>query len=491
MTFTLETGDLVFHVEEGPLTKFGKVRFEGVRSLPTAELERFFDFEGSGFLFLGPVLLEPSKVDAAVSSVESAYHAEGFLRVDVGEPEIVWNAERTRADVLVRVEEGTRYTVAAATVSGAPRSLLGSPDPVGRPYRSTLPAQLAAPRPPGAPRRRLRVRRGDRLRPRSTTRRPRRASAIEAEPGEPIRLDEIRFAGNRATRRGFLRRRFDMRRGDVIRRDRLEQGVADLYRSRLFDAVQADARARRRRAARISRCAVEEAETKRLDLEVGWGSWDLLYGSFQYKDLNLFGHGRILRVGGLASFRTVRRRGAGGGSLDPRPGQPAVGDARGRPTRGPVLRLHRPYRRSSRSSGASTAIRQLWGGYRFRIEEATQPQRGPPARGAEEIDGFQRSAGPYVRYRYDRRDDLFTPTTGWIAEVAGLWSTPAAGRQPLLPGARASARRTTSTSRPGASSRWARAHGLADALRRHGPAHPAARTSSVGSRACAASTRTS
>lgn len=424
VTFRLEGGDLVFHVEEGPLTKFGKVRFEGVRSLPVPELEQLFDFQGSGFLFLGPVLLEPQKVVSAVSSVESAYHAAGFLRVDIAEPEIVWNAERTQADVLVRVEEGRRYTVSAVELTGAARSTLGDPDPVGGPYRSTLPAGLST-----------RVRRA--LRDEGYAFAEVTASAeiddetatvrirVEAEPGEPTRLDEIRFTGNDATRSSFMRKRFSLGRGDVIRRDRLEEGVANLYRSRLFDSVQADLVPTTPGRADLE-VKVAGADTKRLDLEVGYGSWDLLYGGFLYKDLNLFGRGRILRVRGLVSFKTY------GGQVQVEDPWILGQDNRVWVTLGAVQREDQFYDYTGFNAELAlhrrlSRTQQIWGGYEFSLEEATNLSAVLPPEEQEEIAGFQRSAGPYVRYRYDRRDDLFTPTSGWIAEASGLWSLPILG----------------------------------------------------------------
>jgi len=424
VTFTLEQGDLVFHVEEGPLTKFGQVRFEGVRSLPTADLRKLFEFKGSGFLFLGPVLLDPIKVAAAVSSVESAYHAAGFLRVDVAEPEIVWSADRTEADVLVRVDEGKRYTVASADVVGARRGLLGAPEPVGGPYASTLPAALAT-----------RVRRALRdegyafaevegtaeVDDETATARIR----IEAEPGAPTRLGEIRFSGNDATRSSFMRKRFPLARGDVIRRDRLEKGVANLYRSRLFNSVQAELVPTTPGHADLE-VQVKGAETKRLDLEVGWGSWDLLYGAFHYKDFNLFGQGRVLRLQGLASFKTF-----GGEVTVEDPWVLGQGN-RMWITLGAVEREEQFYDYTAFTVELALERRfdrhqRLWGGYQFRLEEARNLSAVLPPDEQEKIDGFQRSAGPFVRYRYDQRDDLFTPTKGWVAEAAGKWSTPILG----------------------------------------------------------------
>lgn len=422
--FTLEGGDLVFHVEEGPLTKFGRVRFEGVRSLPTADLVKLFDFDGSGFLSLGPVLLDPVKVVAAVSSVESVYHAAGFLRVDVADPEIVWNADRTRADVLVRVEEGRKYTVSGVTVSGGSRAMLGSPDPLGTPYRGTLTAQLAA-----------RVRRALRdegyafAEVKGTAEVDDETATVRiqlvAEPGEPTRLDAVRFSGNRATRTSFMRRRFPLKRGDVIRRDRLEAGVANLYRSRLFDSVQADVVETVPGRADLV-VEVEPADTKRLDLEAGWGSWDLLYGAFTYKDFNLFGQGRILRLSGLASFKTY------GGEVQVEDPWILGQGNRIWVTLGAVEREEQFYDYTAFHAELAAERRfdrhqKLWGGYRFSLEEARNLSAVLPPDEEEKIDGFQRSAGPYVRYRFDKRDDLFTPTTGWIAEAAGLWSTPILG----------------------------------------------------------------
>jgi len=424
VTFTLEGDDLVFHVEEGPLAEFGRVRFEGVESLPVPDLEKHFAFDGSGFLGLGPVLVVPQEAGAAVSAVEAAYHVAGFLRVEVEDPELVWNDDRTVADLLVRVEEGPRYTVSSVIVEGASRALLGAEDPTGKPYRSTLPALLAT---------RIRsalrnegyafaeVRPSVEVDDETATARIR----IVAEPGEPVRLDEIRFQGNAATRTDFMRRRFSLGPGDVIRRQRLEQGVADLYRSRLFDEVRAEVVPTSPGRADLE-VEVREADTKQIDVEGGWGSWDLLYGMVRYKDFNLFGRGRILRASALASFKSY------GGEVQIEDPWILGQDNRIWVTVSALQREEQFY--DYTAFGAELAFerrfdrhQRLWGGYAFRLEEATDLSAVLPPEEQEQIAGFQRSAGPYLRYRYDKRDDLFMPTRGWIAEIGGRWSTPVLG----------------------------------------------------------------
>ena len=65
-----QNGDaLVFHVEEGPRARFGRVRFEGVSQIPVADLEKLFEFEGSGFLALKTPYLRRDEVWSAVSAV--------------------------------------------------------------------------------------------------------------------------------------------------------------------------------------------------------------------------------------------------------------------------------------------------------------------------------------------------------------------------------------------------------------------------------------
>lgn len=419
VTFEIKGSDLVFDVEEGPLARFGKVRFEGVESLPVEDLEKLFDFKGSGFLDLGPPVLDPQEVASAGSAVESAYLEEGFLRVEVEDPRIVWNAEHTEADIVVRVKEGRRYTVDAVTIEGADRSVLEGNDGVGGPYTVHLSYRLA-----------VRIRR--KLRDEGLAFAKVDATAevddetatarirLDVDAGEPTRLKEIRFHGNNQTRTGFMRDRFETKQGDLIRRNQLEAGIADLYRSRLFTSVQANMEPDGPGWANVD-VTVGEADTKRLDAEVGWGSWDLLYGRVRYKDFNLFGVGRVLRASAAASLKSH----AGEIQIE----DPWILGQGNRlwVTLGAIQRQERFYDYTGFDSelGFERLLdrhHRLWGGYVFRIEEGTNIAAEIPEDERGEIEGFKRTAGPYVRFRRDMRDDRFLPTKGLLAEAGTLVS---------------------------------------------------------------------
>jgi outer membrane protein insertion porin family len=98
-----------------------------------------------------------------------------------------------------------------------------------------------------------------------------------------------------------------------------------------------------------------------------------------------------------------------------------------------VLRRERPFYTSREFDVRVGAERRfgldhrLIAGYFFQVSEATDVDAFlPPAQRAL-LEGFGRSAGLTVTWRYDSRDDRFLPKRGTLAETGVLWSSPALG----------------------------------------------------------------
>ena len=102
---------LALIVAEGPFTTLGAIDFSGVKGLSEATLRDYvigttrerFPRTKAALPFV------QSDVDTGVERIRGLYLSEGFLDSIVDPPQISFNADKTRADVLVTVREGTRY----------------------------------------------------------------------------------------------------------------------------------------------------------------------------------------------------------------------------------------------------------------------------------------------------------------------------------------------------------------------------------------------
>ncbi len=422
--FQVQGPELVFHVEEGPHAQFAGVRFPGARREFVPDLESYFEFKGSGFLFLGPTFLNRAEVVSAIARVKEYYLKRGFIDVKVAEPELDWNAARTEAHVVLEVTEGKQYHITSLTIEGADPKYLVGHELTGKPFNPAAPFRVGA-----DVRRQLRNEAYIFAKTEvvSTVDKESGGVAVKvtADKGEFTRLGEIRFHGTGAVRQSFMRGRYALKRGDPVRLKDLEGGTAELYRSRLFESIEPELKPLAPGWTDLD-VQVDAGNTKRVEVSGGWGTWEKLWGRVDYVDHNVFRAGRVLRAGALASMRSL---GADIQLEDPwilgidnwiwvkfsaLQREERFYDYEGY---GAELVVERRFDRKNR----------LKGGYTFSIEEASNVDASIPDDQKEQVEGFQRTAGLFAEYRLDLRDDLFIPTKGALLELRTAWSTEVLG----------------------------------------------------------------
>jgi outer membrane protein assembly complex protein YaeT len=417
VSFEIAPERLSFRVERGPRTYLHSVSFDGVRTFSKDEFAHLFAFPGSGPLGAGEPLFVRSQVEAAAAELEAFYLLRGFYRVSVRLERVGWSGDRTDADVLIAVQEGIRYEVTRIEFEGIEPVDLGL---VGHPYQARLPVQAAA-----GLRRKLLDEGHQRCEIEGTAEVDDATGAcvlrFAVTAGPKVRIGELGFEGNGRTRTRFLRRRAALPEGEVLTQDLLDAATTRLYRTGLFQLVRprlSDA------GEDVSDVLFElkESLARSLDLEVGYGSYELLRGAVRLTDRNFLGRGRTFTAEVNGSLRGA---GADLGIRDPY----LLGERN-------VLEFEVGYLFREEPSfdlqsfHASVLVRReisrIWsarGGYSFRDEEATNVQVPID----EEAEGFIRTAGLVFGLARDTRDSSYLPTTGTLLQASMLWSSPALG----------------------------------------------------------------
>lgn len=423
---------VVFRIQEGPRAFLGDVSFEGVERIDREKLQELFVFEGSGLLGTGQALFRENQVESAVSEVESLYLLNGFLRVEVGPYRITWNEEHTEADVVVPVKEGRQYLVkeVRVEVSGGPveaaeleRRVAGLE---GRPYHARVPSEAAAA---------IVSFLGDRGRLRARVdqvvdvnhEHARATITLKVHPGPRLELRELTVEGLETTSEDFVRDRLDLGRGVILTRSELDRAVSDLYRTGIFSFVRARESVVEGAGGEDPVPAdvvveVEELDARSLDVELGWGSYELLRGGVRYRDRNLFGAGRDLEVGPFASLRSVDLQTR---FLDPY----ILGDDNTLELSGGFEYRQQPSFEET-AGRAEAAVRHmldprtsLRGGYRLRVSSASNVDA---ALEEEDVRGeTTTTSGPFLNIQYDGRDNALVPRKGLLVDASAYWSTPA------------------------------------------------------------------
>ncbi len=124
VTWTIASGStLRLTIREGPLTQLGTIRFEGNAHLPSATLldyvtgairERFPGRRRKNQVL--PYI--ESDLNSGVGRLRGLYQSEGFLDAVVDPPQVTLSADKTRANVVIAIQEGQKYRFGKITFEG-------------------------------------------------------------------------------------------------------------------------------------------------------------------------------------------------------------------------------------------------------------------------------------------------------------------------------------------------------------------------------------
>jgi outer membrane protein assembly complex protein YaeT len=236
-------------------------------------------------------------VRSAVSRLRDLYRERGYLEAKIAEPGIAFSPDRKEASLSLTIEEGARYVVESVHFNGevleqalealkrAAREITGSPYSPGveTQLRSLIleiygnlgyPAAIVAVR-------------------RETAENPALVVlAADIVSGPRVVISAIEISGNVKTREGYILSLLTFKAGDFYRRDRERESFTTLYGTGLYSKVSVELGGEPTADSRLALVRVQEAASREVMIEGGWGSYEQLRGRFGYRQKNLFGRGR-------------------------------------------------------------------------------------------------------------------------------------------------------------------------------------------------------
>jgi outer membrane protein insertion porin family len=105
-----KSGKLVIRISEGPRVRVRRIAFEGVQTVPLDALLGQVDTQVRVWPLI-PGILDDDRLAADVSKLTEYLIGQGYLDARVGRRVTFTNAERTSAEVVFVIYEGTRYKV--------------------------------------------------------------------------------------------------------------------------------------------------------------------------------------------------------------------------------------------------------------------------------------------------------------------------------------------------------------------------------------------
>jgi len=255
---------LTFNIKEGPTVKVGKIVFQGNTQIPSRDLRAaMVNLKPIGIphsIFLENILprtFDASKLDEDAERVRQAYRNKGYFKALTGEPQTnVRNAgginpltlrpsTGKRVDILIPIEEGTRYRLGGITFTGnkaytnakALRAQFAQKD--GEYFNATLFSK-------GLEALRKAYGQGGYINMVGTPT-PRVDEAkklvyldIDIDEGKPFYVSRIEFSGNTITRDKVIRREMMIEEGQVYNSQLVDLSLLRLNQLNYFEVLKSD-----------------------------------------------------------------------------------------------------------------------------------------------------------------------------------------------------------------------------------------------------------
>lgn len=306
---------ITISIAEGQRTFVGNIDLRvtgGQPSLPAKDIRSCFRWSKSAFFGLGSAVYSKPAEEEGQSNILTLYQLNGFLDVEVDITRTEPGPEGF-VDLTVAIREGRRYTVRERPVVEGNEAF--ADDELWSALELELPA-VANPRLSIILKGRLLDfyrNRGYRfvsvnvetevLRERAEV-----ALRFHVQEGRQVRIDSVILSGNEITADWVIRSRLRLEPGDLYSEARIRQSYRSLLRSGLFSLVTIEPgkETDEEKDAVDLEVTVNEKSPWKLDLLVGYGSYEKLRGGAAIENVNLLGTGHRLRMSGMVSFKGER-----------------------------------------------------------------------------------------------------------------------------------------------------------------------------------------
>ena len=403
-------------ITEGTPVTVGDLEIVGGESYDRDRLLSFWLRKGSGTLGLGPPLYVESDLRGFAQSLQIFLKGEGYLEADVPPPMLTRRNAQPVVDVRIEIHAGPRYVIGEARIGETVAAALGPSPPSlqsGEPAEARRIEAFRSQVVDG-------LRENGRPTPRVRLALARRVDgeghfvdvAVEGDPGPLAVVVGVDVEGLERTDEDVVRTKIEIPIGQPFNGETVDASLRNLYLTGLFQRV--DVRndwvgdeAQSPRPMRMHLTFVEQ-ETRTVEALLGWGSYERARGKIRFEEANLFGSGRGLVMEGRLSQRGWRALST---VTDPdflRSGLTLSVSA-------DALRREEPSFLDRAYGGTVALGRQVsdhWivrGGYSYRLHDGLTSDVLDPAAA---IDSYIEGS-PFLETRYDTRDSLIYPRSGY------------------------------------------------------------------------------
>lgn len=291
---------LTYHITEGEKVFIKKIQFIGNINFDDDDLKDVMETgEKWFFSFLTDSgQLDRKKLESDISKIKSFYHNNGYIKAQVGEPDISYQKDEEGFIITITINEGPQYTIRKVSLEGY---LIKEADELHKALKITQEKVYNR-----------EVIRSDVL----------KLSEIYADEGyafadispqikeddkehtvdityriskgKKVKFERIEITGNDRTRDKVIRRELEVVEGGYFGASKLRRSSQNLHRLGFFEDVQINTKKGSSDDKMILDIDVKERSTGMISLGVGYSSVEKAMGIFQVSEENLFGRGQML-----------------------------------------------------------------------------------------------------------------------------------------------------------------------------------------------------
>jgi outer membrane protein insertion porin family len=300
VNYQVRGNTLLLQIREGPRTLIRSLSFRGNRSFDAAALSPYVSGVQAAEIGKANLPYSEKELSEGADRVRAFYGSEGFLDVVVETKGTRVSPSGAAADLVISIQEGTRYTFGAVTFTPG----TGFTDAALRDALGAKPEGAFTAHTVDAMQRSLQswlrgkgyyavevVANWDKAKARGG----KINVHFEVRRGAQFRINRITVRGTDRLRPDFMEKRFGDLRGEVYDPARLDEKYRELQRTGLFNRLRVAPKQTGPNTLDLE-IEVEEAKQKEIGLELGYGSYDGMIAGIRLSDRNLFGRGRPLSL---------------------------------------------------------------------------------------------------------------------------------------------------------------------------------------------------
>jgi len=304
---------LTYQIDEGPKIKLKGLRFEGNKHISASRIKKVMetsDWWIFSFLSSGSGYYKKDRMESDIEKIRNLYYNEGYLKVIVGEPQLVLDKDKKTMAVTISISEGDAFTVSSVEVTGnktydnetIKKLITIVPNTVFR--KNLLEKNILAISGLYTENGYAMVSITPDLSPDEKNRTVKVILAINE--GTKYRIGKIEVSGNLKTRDKVIRRELRFDEGEIFNSAKLKRSYERINNLNFFETAEIVPKPRADQEVVDLEVRVKERPTGMLSIGGGYSSVDKLIGTVDLTQGNLFGKGQFAKVkaelGGKSSF---------------------------------------------------------------------------------------------------------------------------------------------------------------------------------------------